>query len=227
MTELSPDLFKDIGRNDPCPCGSGQKFKKCHEKSLKIQKVAEKKTRSAEQLIGSKTHAWNVYKLLQMVQEDNHTALFWELGHELGAFRTKFPTVESYLEATEYGTERLPASKDYDLRRMRVDGPDVLLLMSRGHNDPKTTNVQLDVVRLRPNEFDENRKLRPVQYRGFRIWSIQKFEKPKGDREVNFEDLGFTWEVPWSHPEEVVSPAAPMLQAVAEVPSETGSSSEA
>ncbi len=22
--------FKDIGRNDPCPCGSGKKFKKCH-----------------------------------------------------------------------------------------------------------------------------------------------------------------------------------------------------
>lgn len=22
--------LKDIGRNDPCPCGSGSKFKKCH-----------------------------------------------------------------------------------------------------------------------------------------------------------------------------------------------------
>jgi uncharacterized protein len=22
--------FKDIGRNDPCPCGSGLKYKKCH-----------------------------------------------------------------------------------------------------------------------------------------------------------------------------------------------------
>ncbi|MEW5907738.1 MAG: SEC-C metal-binding domain-containing protein [Patescibacteria group bacterium] len=21
-----------IGRNDPCPCGSGKKYKKCHEK---------------------------------------------------------------------------------------------------------------------------------------------------------------------------------------------------
>ncbi len=24
------DEFADVGRNDPCPCGSGQKFKKCH-----------------------------------------------------------------------------------------------------------------------------------------------------------------------------------------------------
>jgi preprotein translocase subunit SecA len=22
--------FKDVGRNDPCPCGSGKKFKRCH-----------------------------------------------------------------------------------------------------------------------------------------------------------------------------------------------------
>ncbi|WP_027351079.1 SEC-C metal-binding domain-containing protein [Halotalea alkalilenta] len=24
------NALKDIGRNDPCPCGSGKKFKKCH-----------------------------------------------------------------------------------------------------------------------------------------------------------------------------------------------------
>jgi preprotein translocase subunit SecA len=23
-----------VGRNDPCPCGSGQKFKKCHGKDF-------------------------------------------------------------------------------------------------------------------------------------------------------------------------------------------------
>jgi hypothetical protein len=25
--------YRDVGRNDPCPCGSGQKFKRCHGKS--------------------------------------------------------------------------------------------------------------------------------------------------------------------------------------------------
>jgi uncharacterized protein YecA (UPF0149 family) len=24
----------EIGRNDPCPCGSGKKYKKCHGKDL-------------------------------------------------------------------------------------------------------------------------------------------------------------------------------------------------
>ncbi len=27
---ISASALKDVGRNDPCPCGSGKKFKKCH-----------------------------------------------------------------------------------------------------------------------------------------------------------------------------------------------------
>ena len=30
---LLRERFKDVGRNDPCPCGSGKKFKRCHGKS--------------------------------------------------------------------------------------------------------------------------------------------------------------------------------------------------
>ncbi|KKQ22375.1 MAG: Protein translocase subunit SecA, partial [Candidatus Wolfebacteria bacterium GW2011_GWC1_37_10] len=28
-TQREP-VFKNVGRNDPCPCGSKKKFKKCH-----------------------------------------------------------------------------------------------------------------------------------------------------------------------------------------------------
>ncbi|AGI23326.1 SecC motif-containing protein [Pseudomonas sp. ATCC 13867] len=28
--EPARNPLKDVGRNDPCPCGSGNKFKKCH-----------------------------------------------------------------------------------------------------------------------------------------------------------------------------------------------------
>jgi len=26
----SPNGLPQVGRNDPCPCGSGKKYKKCH-----------------------------------------------------------------------------------------------------------------------------------------------------------------------------------------------------
>src|SRR5690606_32297453 len=28
------DLWSNVGRNDPCPCGSGKKFKDCHYRQL-------------------------------------------------------------------------------------------------------------------------------------------------------------------------------------------------
>ena len=34
--------MSDIGRNDPCPCGSGQKYKKCHQRKSRIQKQISK-----------------------------------------------------------------------------------------------------------------------------------------------------------------------------------------
>jgi len=30
LTASNDPGFADVGRNDPCPCGSGKKFKKCH-----------------------------------------------------------------------------------------------------------------------------------------------------------------------------------------------------
>ncbi|MHB1276244.1 MAG: SEC-C metal-binding domain-containing protein [Candidatus Humimicrobiaceae bacterium] len=29
VNELDDLIFKKLGRNDPCPCGSGKKYKKC------------------------------------------------------------------------------------------------------------------------------------------------------------------------------------------------------
>jgi len=28
-TDNAKNLYREIGRNDPCPCGSGKKYKKC------------------------------------------------------------------------------------------------------------------------------------------------------------------------------------------------------
>ena len=42
FTEITPRHVAKIGRNDPCPCGGGKKFKDCHEKdgSAYLEKLA-------------------------------------------------------------------------------------------------------------------------------------------------------------------------------------------
>ena len=41
-TEILPRHVKQIGRNEPCPCGSGKKYKDCHAKegSAYLEKLA-------------------------------------------------------------------------------------------------------------------------------------------------------------------------------------------
>lgn len=34
--------FKKIGRNDPCPCGSGKKYKNCCQQTGEYEKLKEK-----------------------------------------------------------------------------------------------------------------------------------------------------------------------------------------
>jgi len=34
VAAIAPNPYAGVGRNDPCPCGSGKKFKKCHGAGL-------------------------------------------------------------------------------------------------------------------------------------------------------------------------------------------------
>ena len=40
--------YKNVGRNDPCPCGSGKKFKKCHAESIEWKGNAPESAAPAE-----------------------------------------------------------------------------------------------------------------------------------------------------------------------------------
>lgn len=42
--------MKNIGRNDPCPCGSGKKYKKCHGASNVIEISPERYNNELERL---------------------------------------------------------------------------------------------------------------------------------------------------------------------------------
>lgn len=38
---VAPIHVPRIGRNDPCPCGSGQKFKNCHQTTSNLEKTQD------------------------------------------------------------------------------------------------------------------------------------------------------------------------------------------
>lgn len=192
LSELPPTL----GRNDICLCGSGKKYKSCCFRVHQVEREASKQNRSPHQLIGSKTIPWKVYKILCQVNENNSLALFHEMMHDQGPLRGKYPQVNQFLQAIDAGEEQLVAGPGYDLKHIRLDAPDVHLLVVRGADDPKLDTVYFDIVTLRPNELDTEGNPREVAYGGLRVWDVQRHTRKKAELEttdLRFADLGVTW----------------------------------
>lgn len=203
MSDLSiEDVPDDIGRNDPCPCGSGKKYKKCHYKIHRVQKEAAKTSRSVEDVVEPTTGPWDFYGVLEQVVENNMPGFFWELFHDASALRQTYPDKEAYLSEIGSGKARMAGGSEYDLARIRHDGPDTLLLLVRGLDDPKMQSLLVDVVTLRPNQIAGDRTLREVEHEGFRIWNLERHEIAKDDvEEVDFAMLGYQWAEAWDAPE--------------------------
>jgi len=60
----APRHIAKVGRNDPCPCGSGKKYKDCHERegSVFLEKIArqedKKRLREVRQHLKEKGVPW-------------------------------------------------------------------------------------------------------------------------------------------------------------------------
>ena len=52
-----------VGRNDPCPCGSGRKYKKCHLAEDQARRAAEREIIQLHELDGAMVHELSGYAL--------------------------------------------------------------------------------------------------------------------------------------------------------------------
>lgn len=190
------EVPEDIGRNDPCPCGSGRKYKKCCQRAHRMQREAEKRSAGVEDLIDESTNAWGVYKLLRQVRADNMYALFYDMSHEAGPFRERFASKTDYIQAADAGEELLVSGNDADLRRIRLDGDTHYLLLTEGLDDPRATSYRYNVISLRPNEVDADGNPRDVDHPGLRVWDVERHERAKDDLDdgdLSLADLGYEW----------------------------------
>jgi len=196
MTETI-EIPKDIGRNDACPCGSGKKYKKCHQRIHELQREAEKKTQQVEALVGEQTNPWELYKVLVQANEDNLVAFYFELLHELGPMRERITSKDELLIAVDASKESMPAASSYTLLRYRLDEPFVHILLAKGHQDPRQDDVQYQVITLLRHEHTADGAVREgISAQGYRIWDVQHHSKPKsevGSGDISLDVLGFGW----------------------------------
>ena len=187
------EIPENIGRNDPCPCGSGRKYKKCCQRAHRLKKETEKKSNTPDRLIKAGTIPWKVYKVLTQVQQNNALGLFFDLTHDEAPLRERFADKAAFVSAVDEGQEILPAGPDFDLVHQRLDGPDVYLLLRE--DDPKKKHVDFQVITLRPNEIDGDGQSREVDHKGYRLWDYQRhrLEREDLDGVPPMETFGINW----------------------------------
>lgn len=202
------DIPTDVGRNDPCPCGSGKKYKKCHMRIHQALSESDKKTRSITQLIQGSTRPYDAYKVVRDIHDNNLLALFFDAAHDLGPWRALQPEKDAFLLAASEGKLSLPASPSLEFLRMRIDEPDAHILLADHVDDPRHDHVSYQVLTLRRNEFDADRQPRQGSAQGWRIWDVKTVEIAKS--ELSSEEDGANihldrLEVGW-HPRELRAP---------------------
>ena len=187
------EVPEDLGRNDPCPCNSGRKYKKCCPRAHRLQKETEKKSREPHRLIGEKTIPWKVFKLLRQVHENNALGLFHDMMHDQGPARERYPERSEFVQAIDTGDQVLPAGPAFELVHIRLDFPDTVLLVQE--DDPKKKEIDFQIITLRPNELDEAGEPREIDHRGFRIWNYQRqsLDRADYDSESPLEAFGIDW----------------------------------
>ena len=195
MSEPIPasEVPENIGRNDPCPCGSERKYKKCCQRAHRLAKETAKKSREPKDLIKEDTSSWKIFELLGQVHENNALGLFHDLAHDEGPFRERYAEKSAFVQAIDDGDEILPAGRNFELAHIRLDPPDTYLVIR--DDDPKEDKVHFQVVTLRPNECGADQQERDADHLGFRIWDYQrhKIERDSFDDLPSMEQFGIDW----------------------------------
>lgn len=191
------DIPENIGRNDPCPCGSGKKYKKCHYRAHQLQSSQQKKTTEVQNLITDQTIPWTFFQLLQEIHENNLMSLYGELIHEHGSLKARVGDDQNLILGLDKGEFCFPAGAKFEFSLYRLDAPDTHILLVKGQGDSRTQQLQAQVITLRPNETDADGAPREGVVAGPRIWDVQTFTKDKSELDsketLTLDMLGYQW----------------------------------
>ena len=84
--------MEKVGRNEPCPCGSGKKFKNCH-----MKEEAKKDSEEKQKLLKEMAELKERNRLLQAIIVDQGLSLTQLVKEKLKAFLS--PSLRSAMEA--------------------------------------------------------------------------------------------------------------------------------
>ncbi len=165
--ETGDEAYKNVGRNDPCPCGSGKKYKKCclkkqesPMKRLSTPKVLGKKALNRSE-IEEYYHIFN--KLLTYVQ------------HDYAAIHNKTPldaVFQTLHDGSHFCSDELMQTREIlDVREHLMHHPELIdrLLTEQGHTLSKEDQETLKG--FKKMVFGEMFAMQPHQNKSIIVWN--------------------------------------------------------
>ena len=141
--------FSGVGRNDPCPCGSGKKYKKCHYRKHQIQMETDRQTVKLSDFLkpGQIPYMW--FKGLKLILNRRNWALLYEAFLEGGPLQTRYGSAEAFVEEARTRPTSVPAGGEFELKRFRLLGEFAFIMGARGEDDRRTSTVEYEVLQLK------------------------------------------------------------------------------
>lgn len=156
-----------VNRNDPCPCGSGKKYKHCHMKIDQATARSGESSRDVRRVITPRTIPYFFWKRFNVARSRSEFGLIFEMTHPEGPYRSRFESrVDFFAHAQSHP---LPSGPGWYLAKIKIDRYDAWLLSERGLDDPTTQQVEVELMHLRRTAD------------GWRLWDVKtdKVRKPE------------------------------------------------
>ena len=144
--------YSNTRRNDPCPCGSGKKYKKCCFHNQIIQAQTERETLSLETFIEPGQDAYQWFKGIRQITNRRDWRLLYEAFAADSPILGRYPSAESFIVAARESADNAPLGGDLELRRFRLLGDTTWIMVARGLEDRRRTKVEFEVVEARASD---------------------------------------------------------------------------
>ncbi len=141
-----------VGRNEPCPCGSGKKYKKCCFKSDQVsQKLADTR-RDANEILTEDTSIYTLWSEWRQARESVDFNFLYDLLDPNGELSAQFADRAEFVAQCNDGKANIPSGLA-EFRHLFInEAKEAKLLQTVGENDPTVSKVQCECVEFLKTE---------------------------------------------------------------------------
>ena len=140
--------FSNIGRNDPCPCGSGKKYKKCCFRTNRIKQQTVKSTAKLSDFIEPKQIPYMWFKGWNTILNRREWALLFQAFFVGGPLHQKYASAEAFVEEARNHPTKVPAAGEFYLRRIRLMEEHAFIMGSLSKDDRRTSSITFEVLKI-------------------------------------------------------------------------------